>query len=304
MSRVKFGFFHVEPSISEKNFRSQLERDITSVFILDGARSVGRGGALEAVQAAGKEAWLGVASLCCESRANAGIADVGDGEATFKPVTVYREGWRERLETLADNIRKSGCYDAFLGMYMDEPLLWNMPLEMLREITKAFQEICPGKRVFICFSVAGVAPEVWTINDVQPITPDAGRYITDVAFDMYHPFDGTYDRITREMRERMGDRADLRYWFVPCTMNYRGDKNAEHCIRHLRGCGELLRQMPPDQRGGLMCYTYHTFPADVEDLGNIGLDILLDPNGDMYWPQLGDEIESIGQAIARGDWDA
>ena len=303
MSKVKFGFYHVAPEINAENFKRHLENDYTTVFILEGTKSTGEGGALAQVAAAGKKAWIGVASLCCISRSTATVADVSEEKTEFRTETTYREGWRERLADLVGTIRSEGTYGAFLGIYFDEPLLWNMSLDMLEEITGYFRSICPEKGVFICFSIAGVAPDVWTINNIQPIAPQAGRFITDVAFDMYHPFDETYSHVTDEMVSRMGNRADLRYWFVPCTMNYRGNKDVAHCIRHLEGCGELLRRFRPEQRGGLMCFSYYTFPPEVEDLGNICLDVLLDPDSNMYWPALGEAIARTGRAIAAGEWD-
>jgi hypothetical protein len=303
MANVKFGFYHVAPEINEENFQRQLKCDYTSVFILEGTKTTGPNGPLARVAAVGKAAWIGVASLCCVTRSTATIADVGDAQTGFTTQTSYQEGWQDHLRNLVQEIRSDGTFDAFLGIYFDEPFLWNMSHEMLEEITGFFRRLCPEKGVFICFSIAGVAPDVWTINDIQPITPKAGRFITDVAFDMYHPFDETYAHVSDEMVERMGNRTDLRYWFIPCTMNYRGDKDVAHCIRHLEGCAGLLRRFPPEQRGGLMCFSYYTFPPEVEDLGNVCLDVLLDPKSEMYWPELGSAIEGMGRAIAAGEFD-
>ena len=49
--------------------------------------------------------------------------------------------------------------------------------------------------------------------------------------------------------------------------------------------------------GGLMCYTYHIFPADVEALGNVGLDLLTDPTYPKYWKRLYARILGIGREI-------
>ena len=150
-------------------------------------------------------------------------------------------------------------------------------------------------------TVAGVAPEYWTINNVQPITPDCAEYLTDVAFDMYHKWNDDYSAILRLMKERTGNRKDLKIWMIPCTMNYRGDKTEEHCIEHLEKCYEVLKN--EENPGGLMCFTYYTFKTEEEDLGNIGLDKLGDPMYNKYWKGLVERVRTIGKEISSGKFD-
>ena len=179
---------------------------------------------------------------------------------------------------------------------MDEPMLWGVTNEQLELFTGYFRtQAAPDKRFFICFSLAGVAPEYWTIKGAQSITPESSRHLTDIAFDLYHPWSGDYEKIYQKMMERTGNRTDIRVWFIPCTMDYRGDKREEHCLEHLENCYRLLRRAP--RAGGLMCYTYHTFPSHEEDLGNIGLDKLTDPSYPKYWKKLYARIREIGREI-------
>ena len=51
-----------------------------------------------------------------------------------------------------------------------------------------------------------------------------------------------------------------------------------------------------------MCFTYYTFPREVEALGNIGLDHLYGQNPeDAKWQKLHDEILRIGKECVGND---
>ena len=301
---VQLGFYHADPARFPEHFQEAIKKPYVSCFMCEPSFSEADMNPLARIQEVGGKAWISVGGLTLDIRNDSAMVDVNDGdEKPFCPVASFKPNWQQNLQNMVDRIKADGMWDTFLGMYMDEPLLWNITGEMLCELTGYFRELCPEKGVFICFSVAGVAPEFWTINDIKPINPDTGRYITDVAFDMYHPFDESYKQITDMMVNRLGNRSDIKYWFVPCVMNYRGDKDEAHCINHTNGCMDLLKQFPVNQRGGLMCYTWHTFPAEEEALGNIGLDILLNPDSGMYWPNLGKYLDELGESIMAGELD-
>jgi len=301
---VQVGFFHADPARFPHHFEVVKSLPYVGIYLCEPQLGKEKTDFLSPVREIEGKAWVGVGQLCLDVRSNEQMVDVNDdSNASFKPRTSLRSGWKEILKSMVDNIRETGNWDTFLGIYMDEPLLWGATGDMLCEITGYFRDLCPDKRVFICFSVAGVAPDVWTINNIQPITPQTGKYITDVAFDMYHPFDETYLHITEQMVRRMGNRQDLKYWFVPCVMNYRGNKSAKHCIDHTEGCIKLLKRFSPHQRGGLFCYTYHTFPEEEENLGNIGLDLLLDSNNMYYWKELEDYLYDFGVRVLNGELD-
>lgn len=151
------------------------------------------------------------------------------------------------------------------------------------------------KRFFICFSLAGVAPEYWTIKGAQSITPE--------SFPSPHRHRvRSVSSMERRLRKNLskndgtdGKPNGYKGLVYSCTMDYRGDKREEHCLEHLENCYRLLRGRR--RAGGLMCYTYHTFPSHEEDLGNIGLDKLTDPSYPKYWKKLYARIREIGREI-------
>lgn len=296
MKKLGFGIFHTDPYRNETYFYKTLEFDYINTYIFDAwTDEIKYKEAIIALSKTKKTTWVTVSSLLFDINNISSMVDVTDTEGEtieFKPTTTLKSDWKQNLNKLVKDIKEWDCWDCFDGIYMDEPLLWNVSLEQIKETTGYFRSICPEKGVFICFSVAGVAPDVWTINDIKPIDADAGQFITDIAFDMYHKFDGTYAYITKQMKERMGNRDDLKIWFVPCTMDYRGDKDEQHCLDHLHGCYELL--MNEKNPGGLFCFTYYTFPSEIENLGNIGLEDLTNPSYPKYWKTLQNEIERIG----------
>ena len=55
--------------------------------------------------------------------------------------------------------------------------------------------------------------------------------------------------------------------------------------------------------GGLMCFTYYTFTAEEEALGNIGLDKLCDSAYNYNWNRLAERVREIGREIVSGKFD-
>ena len=222
------------------------------------------------------------------------VADVG--EKAHVPKTCFYEDFEDRVDKLIGFLKEKGYYDRVCGFYMDEPMLWGVTNEQLKTFTKYFRTVvAPEKRIFVCFSLAGVAPEFWTIRGAEAVTPDSSQYLTDIAFDMYHKWSDVYFEIYKKMMERTGNRTDIKVWFIPCTMDYRGNKTEEHCLEHLENCYKLL--LSTENPGGLMCYTYHTFSSEEEDLENVGLDKLTDPKYKKYWNRLYERIQQIGREI-------
>lgn len=300
MKKAHFGIFHVEPCRHEEYFFESLSFPYMDSYIInywwDETLCLR---ALQACKAVGKTAWISISGLVFDVAVPSQMVDVNEGEGTdFQPGAYLKPDWKERIEHLMQTVRKADAWEGFAGLYMDEPLLWGVTLEQFKEVTGYPRQRYPDKGFFVCFSIAGVAPDIWTTGNVQPITADAGQYLTDVAYDMYHKFDERYAYIARQMKERLGNRADLKVWYVPCTMDYRGDKDEQHCLDHLHGCYDLLKQ--EQNPGGLFCFSYHTFAAEEENLGNVGLEQLYDPAYKKYWPRLRTEIERIGQEILTG----
>lgn len=249
-------------------------------------------------------AWIAVGSLGFSIKNEATIADNGEKENSFNPIATLLPDYKERVDAFIAYLKEKGYYEHVCGFYMDEPLLWNITNDMLEEYSRYFRTVvAKDKRFFVCFSVAGICPEVWTINDVKPITPKSTQYLTDIAFDMYHPWNSDYEKCLKSMLEKAGNREDLRLWMIPCVMNYRGNYKEEDALDHLEHCYEILKSYP--NPGGLMCYTYYTFPSDLEALGNVGLGDLDDehtsPNWphQHYWPRLLKRVKEIGKEIVN-----
>lgn len=296
---MEFGIYHNSYECNKDAFAEMVACDYISTFIVGADyRSAEIEHALRECHRYGKSAYIFFFPLVFEHVAPAKTVDVG--EESHNRVRL-RPDWQENLLAMQRYLREQDYYPNIAGLYIDEPLLGGITLEDFETATGFIRQTFPDKRLFCCFSVAGVAPDVWTTGTVRPITPEAGRYLTDVAFDMYHKFDEKYAYITAQMKERLGNREDVRIWHIPCTMNYRGDKDEQHCIDHLNGCYELLKT--EKNPGGLMCFTYYTFPSEIEDLGNVGLDRLRGlHDGDANWSRLFDEIKRIGrECIAEGN---
>ncbi len=287
-----FGIFHTAKNVYPDVFDELLQSDYINVFLSESSPedpvSIDM---VKEIAAKGKKVYVSFFQWIFRHVKFQKMVDVGE---EYDVKCVLADEWQQIVDEKVAFLKSLGCDEAIEGFYIDEPLLNGITLEDFKKATGYLAKAWKGKRIFCCFSVAGVAPDIWTTGNVLPVTPEAGKYLTDVAFDMYHPFDWKYEHIATQMKERLGNRDDLRVWYVPCVMNYRGDKDEQHCLDHLRGCYELLKK--EKNPGGLMCFTYYTFPREVEALGNIGLDHLFgQEKGDVNWTELRNEIHSIGK---------
>lgn len=208
--------------------------------------------------------------------------------------------WQEELQKIVRIAKESGAYEAFAGFYMDEPLLGGVTHDDLLKATKYMREVSGNKRVFICFALSGIAPEEWTTETASPpITPETGRYITDAAFDVY----GSYDKAvwtsrTKKMLDRLGNRSDVRVWYIPPVMNYGGKSTEQNSIEFLDGVLALLKEQK--NPGGIMGYSYAVALSETDSIGNIGLGDLLKPGMKNGWFKLFDHIQSVGRDICSG----
>ncbi|MBQ3572886.1 MAG: hypothetical protein IJA15_08665 [Clostridia bacterium] len=303
MANTLFGIFHTAYERAGDYFYKAVKSDYINTFIVESNyKSEEFAKSMNEIARSDKKAWIAVTYLGFTSKNDVTIADNGEEQSVFNPITSFHSNYREQINELIEYLKQNGWYDYVLGFYMDEPLLWNITNDDFEEFTGYFRTVAaPDKRFFVCFSIAGVAPEFWTINNVLPITPKSSRHLTDIAFDMYHRWSDDYNQILKLMQERAGNRDDLRVWMIPCTMNYRGDKSEEYCLEHLNACYEVLKSLPC--KGGLMCFTYYTFAPEEEALGNIGLDRLGNPSYKNYWPKLLARVEEIGKEICQGKID-
>lgn len=282
--QVYFGAYHVDPLMRNDVFEELLDSNYVNCFFLTrgyyNRHQIAEGA--QKVKAHQKKAWLMISEAIFNF---------------YEDRTERIDNWKSQVEEIVNLIKQEDAFDAVLGFYFDEPYLWRIKPEWLREVSFYLQTQY-NKRVFVCFSVGEVAPRIW--NDPsriqQQIDAYYGQYITDVAYDMYMGYDySLYKSVADEMKRRMGNRADLKIWYIPCTMDYLGDKQEGYAIEHLNGMYSLLKE--ESNPGGLMCYTYHTYSTAEEPLGNVGLDHLLDPGYKKYWPRLGSRIQEIGREI-------
>lgn len=294
-NKLLFGIYHTDCGKGEARFRELAASDFVNVFLIEGDyREKVFSDNFEILKdSPEKGAFIGVSCLGFRQEEYS-VADVGE-EARVPVCRMYSD-FKERVDGLVRFLKEKGYYGQVTGFYMDEPMLRGITNEQLETFTEYFRtKAARDKRFFVCFSVAGVAPDYWTMKGAEAITPRSSRYLTDVAFDLYHKWSADYLSIYDEMLKRTGNREDLNVWFVPCTMDYRGDKTEEHCLEHLENCYALLKSAK--RPGGLMCYTYHTFPPEEEGLGNVGLDKLTDPAYPKYWKRLYERIKEIGREI-------
>lgn len=212
--------------------------------------------------------------------------------------------WQEELDSYIQIAKDSGAYEAFAGFYMDEPLLAGVTHEDLLKATKYMREATDfEKRVFICFSIAGVAPEQWTTDSASPpITPETGKYITDTAFDIYGSWsDATkknFQELTDKMLTRLGNRDDVRVWYIPPVMNYGGRMTEQNSIDFLNGVLELLKEQK--NPGGIMGYSYAVGLSETDSIGNIGLEDMLRSDRTDRWTKLFERIQEVGRDICTG----
>lgn len=302
MKEILYGIFHTAHEYAKDKFYDFASCDyINTIMVESDYKSEEFAISMrELAMHPDKKVWIAVSYLGFKSVNNATIADNGEKMSGFNPITTMYKDYRERINGLIYYLKKNDWYRNIVGFYMDEPMLWNITNDNLEKFIGYFRiEAAFDKRFFICFSVAGVAPEFWTINNIEPINPQSSRYLTDIAFDMYHKWSNDYLKILKLMLERTGYRKDLKVWMIPCTMNYLGDKTEKHCLDHLNACYEVLKKL--DNPGGLMCFTYHTFAHEEETLGNIGMDNLARPDFRFYWPELIERVKEIGHEIIRNN---
>ena len=190
---MNFGIFHTAKNVYPDVFEELLKSDYVDVFLSEGNPEdpVSVEMAKEIAQK-GKKLYVAFFTWIFRHVTYQKMVDVGE-EYSVKCVLV--KDWEKIIDQKIAFLKSLGCDDAIEGFYIDEPLLNGISLEDFEKATGYLAGAWKGKRIFCCFSVAGVAPDIWTTGNIQPITEKAGRYLTDVAFDMYHKFDWKYKHI-------------------------------------------------------------------------------------------------------------
>lgn len=89
----------------------------------------------------------------------------------------------------------------------------------------------------------------------------AYQYVTDIAFDWYHPTEiGQMRTLFEEMKTNTG-LTNAKYWFLPGVYTEREPSadTAAHALTQLNICYDLLMEQPLSNRGGLYLYNWQTF---------------------------------------------
>ena len=221
---------------------------------------------------------------------------VWDKVVSWSSPDLLQEKWRENLIAAVKALEEQNVLDGVLGFYFDEPLLNRMPKETYRILTKFMRETWPSLRVFTVFAVNAVDPTVWSTGNDQVLDPETLRYTTDAGYDMYHDARGDgilpYKKLNASLKKRFG-RDDFRVWYVPCIMNYWGNKDEAYALAHTEAMYGFLKE--EKNPGGLLCYAWDISNHDGE-IGNIGLSELLARDKDP-WTALYGRVQKIGREI-------
>lgn len=271
-SEIGFGMYGVQPNDGiTPEFQNLMESNYVNNFIIDGN--------IESIKETVKYAKTNNSKFWTTIPGLYGIAGLSDN-------------WKIRIDDVVSNIGLSNATNQWQGFYFDEPMLWGVTNNEMLTITKYMKDKT-NKRIFVCFSIACFYQDKWKPTDkvVQEITPEGGKYLTDVAYDVYEPFvSSNFEQYSAKLKEKLG-RDDFKMWYVPCIMSYRGTSNEEYAQKHLNGCFDLLKK--EKNPGGIMGYIYRAFTSgDDAEIGNKGF-----VDFAAQWLGLDRDIKRIGKSI-------
>jgi hypothetical protein len=171
-----------------------------------------------------------------------------------------------------------------------------MKKEDYRALTGFLRENWQSKRVFTIFATNAIAPDVWSSGNDNVIDPETVEFVTDAGYDMYWDVRGDgiipFEKVNASLKERFG-RDDVNIWYVPCIMNYRGNKDEAYAIAHTNAMYEFLKQ--EKNPGGLLCYAYAIEDHDGE-VCNIGFCEMRE-RSEAPWTALENRLLKIGKEI-------
>ncbi len=226
--------------------------------------------------------------------------------AIFSKVRNGDETWKSDFDALWESIKEKGYEDTLLGWYLDEP--WDMA--SLKAISQYATKY--NKRFFCCFMVNTVDYNLYGgyKGDNYHISKDSIQYLTDVAAVHYWEVTASnksmYQKLYKKLRETKAEGAKM--WYLPATYNYYDtvtSNNAEIkrrgdvAVTHLRYMYEFLQNDKPEDRGGLLCFSYD---HDLAGEQLYGMNKINEKTGGK-WDFVMEECIDIGQEICRGEWD-
>lgn len=214
--------------------------------------------------------------------------------------------WQAKFDALVESLKKTGYYGALKGWYLDEPTNHDAVLAVSRYAQKY------GKRFFVCYLAASVAPENTRINpnkayDAVGITEETTKYLTDIAYDLYWGASvnsALYEEINDSMHTLLGNN-NPKIWHVAYTSFYSEvlDKSAEElaadCESRIADLDTLYGFLKNEtNRGGLLCYSY----SDNLPASQYGLYTVNKVTNGAYDALLA-RIGEIGKEICSGTLD-
>lgn len=198
----------------------------------------------------GGGAWVGVYSI---------YSDASEAETDEDTAA-----WQAKFDTLVSNLKATGYYGAVDGWYLDEPT----DHEAVLAVSKYAQKY--GKRFFVCYLAASVAPDNKTINpngiyDSVGINEENTKYVTDIAYDLYwtpSEMRELYESINASMHSLLGVNTP-KIWYIAYTAFYSDvfdltdQELAEDCQKRIADMNVMYDFLKSEKnKGGLLCYSY------------------------------------------------
>ena len=173
---------------------------------------------------------------------------------------------RTNLAKYVETLKAEKLWNTVAGFEFEEIAGTEEKVTKFANLSAWLNENYPEKRQFA----------VLAFNDIAVATPDAYKYVTDIAFDWYAP------ETTAEMREKLEEMktktglTNAKYWFLPGVYTSSPSETAaNHALAQLNVCYELLAEQKPENRGGLYYYNWKTFTNEDGTSSAYGLDQLL-----------------------------
>lgn len=173
---------------------------------------------------------------------------------------------RANLAKYVETLKAEKLWNTVAGFEFEEIAGTEEKVTKFANLSAWLNENYPEKRQFA----------VLAVGDIAVATPDAYKYVTDIAFDWYAP------ETTAEMREKLEEMktntglTNAKYWFLPGVYTTSPSETAaNHALAQLNVCYELLAEQKPENRGGLYYYNWMTFTNEDGTSNAYGLDRLL-----------------------------
>lgn len=181
MDRTLFGIFHTAYERSGDYFFRAADSDDLNVFIVESDYKSEQFAVTmnELKKHKDKCAFVAVSGLGFSVRNNTSVADTGEEQSAFRPEATFLSDYRARADEMIAYLKDHGWYESVVGFYMDEPLLWNIKREWLKEFTKYFRTKAAPEKGFSCaFPWRELRPNtgrLTTCSRSHPIAPNILR---------------------------------------------------------------------------------------------------------------------------------